>query len=265
MTKEKNGSSPVALAVVAHPDDIEFFMVGTMLLLKDTGADICFWNLANGCMGSIEFDRETLARMRREEAVESAGLAGAAIRDPLFDDLAIFHDAESLAQVAAGIREINPTIVLTHPPADYMEDHMCACRLALNAAFVRGAPNFETVPPQPAVQSQLAVYHCMPVGLMGPLREKVEPDFYVDIGEKLPLKRDMLACHRSQKEWLDVSQGHDSYLSAMEEMAGEMGRRSGCFQYAEGWRRHNHLGYCDPGFDPLTEMLKGKIHEPSNQ
>ncbi len=265
MTHDSADGRDTVLAVVAHPDDVEFMMAGTMLLLKDAGADIHFWNLANGNMGSVEYDRETLAAMRAAEARGSAELAGAGIREPLFDDLGIFYDRESLARVAAGIRDVNPTIVLTHPPSDYMEDHMNACRLAVSAAFTRGMPNYTTVPPRPPVDSQVAVYHCMPIGLMGPLCREVVPDIYVDVAGKQPLKRDMLACHRSQKEWLDVSQGHDSYLAAMEELASEMGRRSGRFRFAEGWFRHNHLGYGDATFDPLTAMLKGKTYEPSDQ
>mgnify|MGYP000867140096 CR=1 FL=1 len=42
----------VVLAAVAHPDDIEFMMAGTLFLLKQAGAEIHLWNLANGCCGS---------------------------------------------------------------------------------------------------------------------------------------------------------------------------------------------------------------------
>jgi hypothetical protein len=71
------------------------------------------------------------------------------------------------------------------------------------------------------------------------------------IGEK----RDMLALHRSQKEWLDESQGIDSYLISMEDMAREVGRMSGRYECAEGWTRHLHLGFCDEHADPLTAAL----------
>ncbi|NQT21073.1 MAG: LmbE family protein, partial [Planctomycetes bacterium] len=68
-------------------------------------------------------------------------------------------------------------------------------------------------------------------------------------------KRRMLACHRSQKEWLDRSQGVDSYLKMMEEMAADVGRVSGKFQHAEGWRRHSHMGFGPQDFDPLRDAL----------
>ncbi len=41
----------------------------------------------------------------------------------------------------------------------------------------------------------------------------------------------------------------------MEDMAREVGRWSGRFEAAEGWRRHSHLGFCAEGADPLKEAL----------
>ena len=61
----------------------------------------------------------------------------------------IFYDLPTLARLAAVMREVAPEILLTHPPADYMEDHMNACRLAVTAAFAREMPNFPTDPPRP--------------------------------------------------------------------------------------------------------------------
>jgi len=41
----------------------------------------------------------------------------------------------------------------------------------------------------------------------------------------------------------------------MEEMSREVGRLSGRFQHAEGWRRHLHYGFCGPEADPLNDAL----------
>jgi hypothetical protein len=65
----------------------------------------------------------------------------------------------------------------------------------------------------------------------------------------------MLACHQSQRKWLDSSQGLDSYLAAMRDMSAEVGRWSGRFAFAEGWRRHSHLGFAARERDPLGELL----------
>ena len=69
----------------------------------------------------------------------------------------------------------------------------------------------------------------------------------------------MLACHESQKHWLDQSQGMDSYLETMVELSREVGRLSETFEFAEGWRQHMHLGYCDTSFNPLVESLKTDV------
>ena len=48
-------------------------------------------------------------------------------------------------------------------------------------------------------------------------------------------------------------------------MTAEVGRMSGRFRYAEGWRRHLHLGFCAPGADPLREALGDLVLEAGNQ
>jgi len=78
---------------------------------------------------------------------------------------------------------------------------------------------------------------------------------FVNTGSAHKTKRDALAAHKSQRNWLDVSQGLNSYLLAMEDMSREVGRMSKRFQHAEGWRRHLHFGFCGPEADPLAEVL----------
>jgi LmbE family N-acetylglucosaminyl deacetylase len=255
----------VVLVAAAHPDDIEFMMAGTLLLLKDAGAQIHMWNLANGHCGTARHSREEIIRLRAAEAESSARLAGAVSHAPLFDDLAIFYDQNSLARVAAVVREIRPAIILTHSPQDYMEDHQNTCQLVVTAAFARGMRNFVTHPPREAFENAVALYHALPHGLRDGLAMRVPPDLFVNTGSVLARKRAMLACHRSQKEWLDASQGMGAYLDEMERMSAEVGRLSGRFTYAEGWRRHNPLGFCPDGSNPMKDLLQGDCHVANAQ
>jgi LmbE family N-acetylglucosaminyl deacetylase len=250
----------VALAVVAHPDDVEFMMAGTLLLLREAGADIHIWNLANGCLGTVRHTRAEISAIRWQEAQDAARVAGATAHPPLFDDMAIFFDGPSLARVSAGIREIGPDIILTQPVVDYMEDHQNTARLVVSAAFSRGMPNLVTNPIRGPVEGPVAIYHALPSGLRGPTGERPVASHLVDIGTVFPLKKEMLSRHRSQKEWLDVSQGMDAYLRTMEDLGREAGRMSGRFELAEGFSQHWHLGYSDPGWDPLAALLGGRVH-----
>ncbi len=243
------------LAVVAHPDDIEFNMAGTLLLLKDGGADIHMWNLSKGGCGSVTHSYADITRMRWEEAQASAREAGATIHPPIAEDLAIMYDITLIARVAAVVREVEPDIILTHSPEDYMEDHMNTCRLVVTGAFARGMPNYATNPPVAPWGGDTTVYHAMPHGLRDNLRRLIRAGQYVDITTVLTRKQAMLAQHRSQKDWLDVSQGMDSYLLAMEDLSRQVGKMSGRFEYAEGWRRHSHLGFAARDVDPLRDAL----------
>jgi LmbE family N-acetylglucosaminyl deacetylase len=253
MTLASSGS--VAMAIGAHPDDIEFTMAGTLLLLKQAGMDIHMWNLANGNCGTAVHAREEIARLRSAEVQASARVAGATIHPPIADDLAIFYEPSLLAQVAAVLREVKPAILLIPSPQDYMEDHANTCRLAVTGAFARGMRNFATQPPVLPWSGDVVLYHAMPHGLRDGLRRRIRPGLFVNVGAVLAIKRDMLSQHHTQKEWLDVSQGMDSYLSEMENMARQVGAMSQRFEFAEGWRRHSHLGFATADADPLRDTL----------
>jgi len=244
-----------AFAIAAHPDDVEFVMAGTLIRLRDAGYELHYLNIANGCCGSTEHDTATAARIRRQEAKDAAQSIGAVFHESLTNDLEIFYDLPTLRRLGSIVREVAPDIVLTHSPVDYMEDHMNACRLAVTAAFSRGMPNFPVDPPAPITSRPVTLYHAQPHGNQTPLGDSVVPGWFVDVTELLEQKAAMLAFHASQKHWLDESQGLDSYVQTMRDLMREVGRMSGRFEYAEGWRRHLHLGFCEADADPLSAAL----------
>ena len=202
----------------------------------------------------------TVAARRWEESLEAARTLGATLHPPIVDDVAIFYDDVQLRKISATIREVAPDILLVQSPEDYMEDHMISCRLAVTGAFTRGMPNYVTDPPVAPIGKEVTVYHALPWGLKGPLGETIHARQFVDISSTLAQKRAALACHKSQKEWLDETQGLDSYLDTMEDMSRQVGAASGKYEVAEGWRRHLHLGFCAPEADPLAEVLADYIH-----
>jgi LmbE family N-acetylglucosaminyl deacetylase len=244
-----------ALAIAAHPDDIEFHMAGTLLQLRDRGWDIHCFNLSSGSLGSTVMTMEQTKRVRRTEAKEAARLMGAVWHPPVSHDLEILYGVTMIRKVASVIRKVNPSVVLTHPPVDYMEDHTETCRIAVTAAFAKGFPNYRTVPARQPAEGEVTVYHCMPHMLSDPMGRRVQPAAWVDVTSVMARKREALAAHRSQKQWLDETQGMDSYLKIMEGFGETLGRESGKFRFAEGWRKHLHAGFCAAEADPLREEL----------
>jgi LmbE family N-acetylglucosaminyl deacetylase len=249
----------IAIAIAAHPDDIEFYMAGTLLLLKEAGYQTHYLNLASGNCGSLKYNAAATRSIRNAEARAAAKILEAQFHPSLTDDLEILYTLDLLRALAAIVRGIHPAIILTHSPQDYMEDHTNTCRLAVTAAFARGMPNFKTIPAHPPIEREVTIYHAMPHGLRDQLRQRIIPDAFVDTCSVHKVKRKALACHKSQQPWLESSQGLDAYLLTMEAMSLEMGRLSKQFKHAEGWRRHLHLGFCSPEADPLRRALQKKF------
>jgi N-acetylglucosamine malate deacetylase 1 len=247
-----------AIAIAAHPDDIEFMMAGTLRLLKEAGYRTHYLNVSTGSCGSLEHGPAALRRIRRREAKKAAAILGAEFHESRADDLEIVYSLPLLRWLAGVIRKVRPSIVLTHSPQDYMEDHTNTCRLAVTAVFARGIPNFTTRPRVRSYSEDTTIYHAMPHGLCDGLRRRIDPGAFVDTASVQKTKLAALACHESQHGWLQASQGMNSYLWQMEEMARVLGRLSRRFQKAEGWRRHSHMGFGAADSDPLRDALGKK-------
>ncbi len=256
----------VALAVVAHPDDIEFVIAGTLIELSDAGYEIHMMNLANGSCGTKVYAKAKIVRIREAEARESARLLGATYHPPIVNDIMVnSHDRHQKRWVGGIIREVRPTILFTHNPEDYMQDHMETCWLAVTAAFCKGmihypAANYPAGDKIPPYDGEVTIYHAPPHGLMDGMRSVVIPSHFVNIGDVLEKKIAMLRCHKSQQAWLAASQGSNEYVRDMIGMAGQLAGISGeQWKYAEGFRQHSHLGFSALPQDPLKEALGKKV------
>jgi len=249
-----------ALAVGAHPDDVEFTMAGTLALLADAGYECHIHTVANGNCGTATYSHAEIIRLRRAEAEAAAQVMGATYHPGFVNDIEIYYEDSVLRKVTAVVREVQPQIVLTHSPIDYMEDHQNACRLTVTACFCRGMRNWISDPALPPTPQDIYLYHANPHSNRDPLRNPIIPTHYVDITAKIDLKEQMLRCHATQKEWLDVSQGMDSYLAAMRDICAELGALAPhVVPYAEGFRQHLHVGMSAEDGDPLADVLAAGV------
>ena len=65
---------PSALAVFAHPDDIELLCAGTLALLQKAGWQVHLATMTAGDLGTMTLTREEISDVRRKEAAASAAL-----------------------------------------------------------------------------------------------------------------------------------------------------------------------------------------------
>ena len=245
---------PRILAIHAHPDDVEFQCAGTLALLREIGCAVTIATMTPGDCGSADQDAETIAEIRRGEARAAAALIGADYLCLEFRDLAVFSDDDSRRRVTETLRRVKPDIVLTAPPIDYMSDHEATSQLVRDACFCAPLPNYATRRWEPAAPLPKIPHLYYVDALEGQDRDG-EPSptgFHVDISRVFDLKRRMLACHASQRDWLLKHHGIDEYLNAQEKWSAHRGAEIGV-RYAEAFRQY--VGHPYPRNNLLIECL----------
>ncbi len=206
------------LAIHAHPDDCEILAGGTLALLSGVGHEIIIATMSPGDCGSREMGPEEIAAARRKEAAAAAAQIGATYLCLEMRDLAIFSDDPSRRRVTESLRVARPKIVLTSAPSDYLCDHEAASALVRDSCFIAPAPNYRTGAenPAPPLDAIPHLYYMDPVAGVDREGSPVPPHFIVDVSSTFPRKREMLAAHASQRNWLMQHHGTDDYLDTME-------------------------------------------------
>ncbi len=239
---------------MSHPDDAEILVAGTLIRLKKAGWDVGIATMTAGDCGSATGTREQIARTRLAEAEEAAALLGGSYRCAGLNDVEVFANAENLRNVVEVMRHFDPDVVITHSPSDYMLDHEEASRLVRAASFAAAIPLYETrrKDPAPVARATPALYYADPVEGIDSAGNRVVPQFYVDITTTIEEKRQMLATHRSQRDWLRAHHGLDEYLNRMTGWAAAYGKEAG-IGYAEGFRQYLAHGY------PHTPLIQSAL------
>jgi len=250
----ESAKSKRILAIHAHPDDIEIQCAGTLARLAENGCEIFMMTMTPGDCGSAELSSEHIAQVRRQEAQDSAELLGASYECLEFRDLSIVHDNDSRKRVTEAVRKTQPDIILTAPLQDYMSDHEMTSRLVRDACFNAPIFNYQTDahPPAPPVDHIPHLYFVDPVDGTDYYGRQIEPDFIIDISEQYELKEKMLACHKSQRDWLREQHGIDEYLDSTRRWSKRRGELIGT-TYGEGFVQYK--GHPYPHDNLLLELL----------
>ena len=251
MTSEQR---KVALAMMAHPDDAEFYCAGTLIRLADAGWEIHIATAAAGNCGTMVEDRWAIAARRTGEAREAAKLIGATYHCLDEADGLVVYDKASVQKAIDLFRRVAPSLVFTHALRDYMMDHDMTAHLARAASFVYGAPN-ASVFPLVKGSGIPHMYYCDPPEGIDTLGNPVTPTTVVDITAQMKLKADMLACHASQRDWLMAHHGMDEYIESMRRLAAYRGPLAGSGA-AEAFVQHR--GHAYPRNDLLAELFGKK-------
>jgi N-acetylglucosamine malate deacetylase 1 len=245
---------PVALAVLAHPDDAEFLCAGTMLrLARDHGWEIHVATMTPGDCGSAELGPDEIARVRRAEGHAAAAALGGRYHCLEERDLRVVYTDAAVEKAVRLINEVRSDLVFTHSPDDYHRDHEETSKIVRGATFAAPIANFlhgrHTHPPLGHIPH---LYYCDPLEGKDAFGRPIPAGFLIDVTPVIDAKAESLARHASQRNWLTTHHGIDNYITSMKDWAAAQGKRMGV-PYAEGFRQH--LGHSYPQDNLLGKLL----------
>ena len=242
-----------AIALLAHPDDMEILCAGTLIRLADAGWEIHVATATPGDGGSMTQSRWDIGSVRTNEAIAAAQVINAKYHCLGQDDLFVMYDRNTLQRAIDLFRLIAPCLVFAHSPKDYLVDHEMMSLVARAASFAYGVPSTSSHPLK-AGSGVPHLYYCDAIESKDAFGNKIKPTTLINITSQMERKVEMLACHESQREWLRTHHGIDEYIDAMNRQCALRGQQAGV-PFAESYVQH--LGHAYPQNDLLTELFGG--------
>ncbi|MFK7917132.1 MAG: PIG-L deacetylase family protein [Ilumatobacter sp.] len=211
------------LAVMAHPDDVDFGAAGTVATLTDAGIEVVYCLVTDGQAGGFDrsIPREEMASIRRREQTEAASRVG--VTDLRFlghMDGSVVADLDLRHDISAVIRDVRPQVVITQNPLRSLEstygshpDHIATAEATFCAVYPDARNPFAFTGRPITEVDDWSVDEIWIA--FGP-----DPDGVVDITEQLERKIDALMCHASQHRdpegmqervrtwWQDIAESH---------------------------------------------------------
>jgi LmbE family N-acetylglucosaminyl deacetylase len=197
---DKNGVPESAMVIVAHPDDAEFSVAGTIAAWTRAGCCATYVICTDGNAGSHEpgMTRERLAEIRRGE--QRAACQALGVRDVVFlgyDDGQLQPTLNLRRDLVAAIRKYQPEVVVTGDPTRMFSgvryinhpDHRAAATAAVDAVW--------------------------PASGM--------PLLWPELGPWFRPKKVYISGHSEPTEWVDISETIDQKISALRQHASQMG------------------------------------------
>ncbi len=222
-----------AVAVVAHPDDLEYGAAAAVARWTGQGKKVSFLLATRGEAGIAGQDPATVGSLRVEEERRSAALVG--VSDVLFldhPDGLVEYGIPLRRDLATAFRNLRPDVVITmsfdltwseEGPVNHA-DHRAVGLATLDAC--RDAANEwvfpEAGPPCPAISYAYVV-------------ASAEPTHFVDVTDTIEDGVASLREHRAYLDGLGRDFDPDQFLR---DMAGYVGLGAGC-EYAVSLRRYS--------------------------
>lgn len=218
------------LAIGAHPDDLEISCAGTLAKMKKAGHEVVLCHASNGDKGHYIIPAEELICIRQKEARQSGEVINSAVISlGLKDGEILCENDDTRSKFIDLFRSVQPDMVITHAPNDYMPDHVSVSRLVFDTTFLATLPGFSSS--NPIAKKVPSLFYMDNLSGID-----FQPTLYVDITETMDTKLNMLEKHQSQLVWLKEHDNVD-IIDFVQTLGKLRGIQAGC-RYAEGFIQH---------------------------
>jgi LmbE family N-acetylglucosaminyl deacetylase len=190
------------LAIMAHPDDVDFSAAGTMAIWTDAGIEVTYCIVTDGDAGGYDesVSRADMARLRRAEQTEAAKRVGVRdIRWLGYPDGRVEPSLPLRKDLARVIRQVRPDrVVCPSPDRNYARigtshpDHRAVGSAALDAVYPDARNPFAF--PELLASEALRPWTVREVWISA----SPAADHYVDITDTFERKVAALQAHESQ-------------------------------------------------------------------
>jgi LmbE family N-acetylglucosaminyl deacetylase len=232
-----------ALAIGAHPDDIEFGCGGTLAKWADAGCEIFHLVLTDGSKGSWEAAQDPIELVAQRQAEQRAAARALGGRGEViflsWPDGELESGLRQRVDVAAWIRRLRPDVVLGHDPWKRYRlhpDHRNAGFLTTDGVVAARDPLFfPELDVSPHRPSELLLFEADEIDHL----EEVEASFERKITALLEHKSQFLTTMRISGEE-SADEERDAFRTRMEERLRSFGEPAG-LGLAEGFKRIERL------------------------
>lgn len=187
-----------AMAIVAHPDDIEFGAAGTLAKWAKHGAKVVYVHVTSGNGGTHDpkYNRETIAELREQEETAAAAICGVHDLEFLrYNDGEVMPTLELRKDLIRVIRKHKPEVVLAMDPTRMYSGNGYINHPDHRAVAVATMDAIAPVASMPLMYPELGEAHAVAEVW---IQWTDNADTWVDISETIDLKTKALAEHKSQ-------------------------------------------------------------------
>jgi LmbE family N-acetylglucosaminyl deacetylase len=196
---QENGVPESAMVIMAHPDDAEFTVAGTVAVWTKAGCCVTYVVCTDGNAGSHEpgMTREQLAEIRRaEQRAACATLGVSAVVFLGYDDGQLQPTLDLRRDLVRVIRQHNPEAVITWDPT----------RLLIGDEYINH--------PDHRAAAQAALDAVAPASAM--------PLLWPEVGAPHQVRQVYIFGHDKSNVWVDVTETIEQKIAALKQHASQM-------------------------------------------